>query len=69
MTTISVPLNKDQEGALDTLVTRGVGSSRADVMRKALSKLSEAEAVDAVLRASREPSLTGDLSVLAKKLR
>ena len=69
MATISVPLNKDHEGALDSLVKSGVGSSRADVMRKALKRLSEEEAVIAVLRASNEPSLSGNLKTLARKLK
>jgi Arc/MetJ-type ribon-helix-helix transcriptional regulator len=69
MGTISVPLNKEHEGTLDSLVKSGIGSSRADVMRKALKRLSEEEAILAVLRASREPSLSGDLRSLAKKLK
>ena len=69
MTTISVPLRKDNEEKLDELVRSGVGSSRADVMRKALERLAEDEAVEAVLRAEKEISLRGDLRTLAKKLR
>ena len=69
MATISVPLNKEQAASLDVLVKSGAGANRADVMRKALVRLSETEAVEAVLRASREPSLKGDLRALAKKLK
>ncbi|MBI3019883.1 MAG: ribbon-helix-helix protein, CopG family [Parcubacteria group bacterium] len=69
MTTISVPLRKDNEEKLDELVRSGVGSSRADVMRKALLRLAEDEAVEAVLRAEKEPTLKGDLRTLVKKLR
>ena len=69
MSTISVPLSKDHEERLDQLVKRGVGSSRAAVMRKALEKLSEDDAVEAVLQAQREPTLRGDLLTLAKRLR
>ncbi|OGZ09258.1 MAG: hypothetical protein A3D67_01280 [Candidatus Lloydbacteria bacterium RIFCSPHIGHO2_02_FULL_51_22] len=69
MTTISVPLRKDNEAKLDELVRSGVGSSRADVMRKALERLAEDEAVEAVLRAEKEPTLRGDLRTLVKKLR
>lgn len=71
MTTISVPLRKDNEEKLDELVRSGVGSSRADVMRKALEKLAEDEAVEAVLRAERELGegkvLRGDLRKLLKR--
>ncbi len=69
MTTISVPLRKGNEEKLDELVRSGVGSSRADVMRKALERLAEDEAVEAVLRAEKEPTLRGDLRTLVKKLR
>ena len=71
MTTISVPLRKDNEEKLDELVRSGVGSSRADVMRKALERLAEDEAVEAVLRAERELGegkvLRGDLRKLLKQ--
>ena len=71
MTTISVPLRKDNEKKLDELVRSGVGSSRADVMRKALDRLAEDEAVEAVLRAERElgegKALRGDLRKLLKQ--
>lgn len=67
MSTISVPLNKDAEAKLDELVKSGVGSSRADVMRKGLLKLAEDRAVEAILHAQGEPTLRGDLRALAKK--
>lgn len=71
MTTISVPLRKDNEEKLDELVRSGVGSSRADVMRKALERLAEDEAVETVLRAEKELSegkvLRGDLRKLLKQ--
>lgn len=72
MTTISVPLPKDLEKALDDLVKQGYGSNMADVMRRALKKLSEDAAVQAVLDARQEmkegKALSGDLRDLAKKL-
>jgi len=53
-------------------VQHGVGSSRAGVMRKALDKLVEEEAINAVLEAEREISLgkglRGDLRELLKKM-
>jgi len=69
MSTISVPLSKEHQERLDTLVKQGAGSSRADVMRKALDKFAEEEAIAAVLQAQREPILRGDLRVLARKMR
>ena len=68
MTTISVPLSKEHAEKLDNLVESGVAPNRAAVMRKALEKLAENEAVEAVLRAAREPSLKGDLDDLLKKI-
>lgn len=71
MSTISVPLNKEAEAKLDELVKSGVGSSRADVMRKGLLQLSENRAVELVLESQREATvgklLQGDLRKLIKK--
>jgi Arc/MetJ-type ribon-helix-helix transcriptional regulator len=69
MSTISVPLNAKLEADLDFLVMSGTASNRAAVMRKALIRLSEVEAVEAVLRASKEPTLRGDLRSLMKKIK
>lgn len=67
MSTISVPLSKDLLAHLDQLVA-DTGATRAAVMRKALEKLAEDEAVEAVLRAEREVSqgkiLRGDIKKL-----
>lgn len=65
MATISVPLSSELQERLDALVASGVGSNRADVMRRGLERLSEEEAVNAVLHAEREVGegkiLRGDL--------
>ncbi|MFT5036616.1 MAG: Arc/MetJ-type ribon-helix-helix transcriptional regulator [Candidatus Azotimanducaceae bacterium] len=70
MTTISVPLNPALEKHLDDIVA-DTGASRAAVMRKALEKLAEDRAVNAVLVAEQEYSegkgLTGDLADLLKQ--
>lgn len=64
MSTISVPLSKELITHLDQLVAN-TGATRAAVMRKALEKFAEDEAVEAVLRAEREVSqgkiLRGDI--------
>ena len=54
MATISVPLTPELQQQLDTLVAEGVGSNRADVMRRALEYFAEEAAVNAVLKAQRE---------------
>ncbi len=69
MSTISVPLNSKLELSLDFLVRSGVANNRAAVMRKALTRLSEEEAIQAVLRAEKEPTLRGDLRDLMKKIK
>ncbi len=69
MTTISVPLPHALEAELNNMVKAGVGANKADVVRRAITRLAEEEAVQAVLRATREPSLSGDLKTLAKKIK
>lgn len=67
--TISVPLSAELLKALEDLVKSGVVANKADGMRRALQRYIEQEAVEAVLRASREPRLKGNLRDLAKKIR
>lgn len=69
MATISVPLSAEQQESLDTLVSNGVGSNRADVMRRALERLAEEEEVRALLEAQKEPTLYGDLDELMRKFK
>jgi putative addiction module CopG family antidote len=68
MTTISVPLKPELAQYVEYLVREGYGANKADVIRKAIRRLKEEEAVATVLRAQKEPSLSGDLCELAKKL-
>ena len=69
MTTISVPLPHQMAKELNNLVKNGIGSNKADVVRRAITRFLEEEAVSAVLRAEREPSLRGDLRTLAKTIK
>lgn len=69
MSTISVPLSPHLEEELNKLVASGYGSNKADVVRRAITKISEEEAVATVLRAQKEESLYGDLRELAKKFK
>ena len=69
MTTISVPLPHQMAKELNNLVKNGVGSNKADVVRRAITRFLEEEAVSSVLRAEREPSLRGDLRTLAKTIK
>ena len=54
---------------LDNLIKSGVANNRAAVMRNALERFTEDEAVAAVLRATQEPTLRGDLKDLMKKIK
>ena len=69
MTTISVPLPAELLLALEQLVAQGIASNKADAIRKALKAYLDNQAVETVLRASREPSLRGNIDTLARKLR
>lgn len=73
MSTLSVPLSPQLEEKLLELVESGYGSNKADVVRRAIKRISEEEAVLAVLQAEKEISLglglSGDLRELAKKIK
>lgn len=68
MTTISVPLSADLLHHLEDLIKNGKASNKADAVRRALKFYIEQEAVEDVLRASKEPRLKGNLHDLAKML-
>lgn len=67
MSTLSVPLSGDMLKQIESLIDQGVASNKADLVRKAINKYIEDQVVEAILRASKEPSLEGDLDELAKK--
>lgn len=68
MTTLSVPLPAELEKLVNDMA-RARGSNKAEVVRYALTRMAEEEAVQAVLRAEQEPTLSGDLKKLAKKIK
>jgi Arc/MetJ-type ribon-helix-helix transcriptional regulator len=71
MTTISVPIPAHQVKFIDRMVKLGIGTNKADVVRRALAKFEEDQAVEAVLRSEQEARegkiLRGDLRELLKK--
>ncbi len=69
MTTISVPLTAELLQALESFLRNNHGRKKAEVLRTALEKYLEAQAVEAVLQANREPTLSGDLDDLLKKMK
>lgn len=72
MTTISVPITSKLEESINNLIASGYGSNKADVVRRAITKLAEDEAVLAVLQAEQEVKegkvYKGDLRDLLKKI-
>lgn len=71
MSTLSVPLSAELESFVNSMVRSGVASNKADVVRRALVRMAEEEAIDAVRRAQREISegkgVEGDIrKILAK---
>ncbi len=69
MSTISVPLPANLEEFVNRMVKSGAAANKADVVRKALRRMSDDEAVEAILRAQKEPNLKGDLDMLARKFK
>jgi mRNA interferase YafQ len=72
MTTLSVPINAELEKFIDNMVKDGRAANKADVVRKALRRMSEEEAVQAILISQQEiregKILRGDLEDLLKKI-
>lgn len=72
MSTLSVPLTPALELEINKLVKSGFASNKAAVVRRAIEKLAEDEAVNAVLLAQKEikegKGLTGDLRELMKHI-
>jgi len=72
MSVATVPLNKKTEAALDNLMRSDIGSSKAEIIRRAINKLAEDQAILDVLEAEQEVRdgkiIKGDLRTLAKKI-
>jgi len=68
MTTVSVPLSAELMEMIDNLISQGIASNKAELIRMAIKQYAEDQAVQAVLTARKEPSLEGDLNELAKKI-
>lgn len=71
MSTLSVPLDAQLEAFIDSMVKSGRSANKAAVVRQALKKMAEDEAVEAVMQGMRElregKILSGDLDELAKQ--
>jgi putative addiction module CopG family antidote len=67
MSTLSVPLTPELEEFINQQVKSGKAANKAHVVRYALQRLSEEEAIAEVLLAQKEPTIRGDLRDLVKK--
>ena len=68
MPTITVPLTEELSHLIDDLLHRGIGANKADLIRQALRKFGEDQAVADVLEAHVQPRLKGSLRDLADAL-
>ena len=72
MSTLSVPLTADLETFIESMVKRGDAANKADVVRRALKKMAEDEAVKNVMEAMQELKegkiLRGDIRQLMKQM-
>lgn len=68
MPTITVPLTEELSHLIDDLLRRGIGANKADLIRQALRKFGEDQAVHDVLEAHAQPRLRGSLRDLADAL-
>ncbi len=67
MSTLSIPLTPELEKFVQDTVAES-GLTKADVVRQAIKHYASELAVQRVLRAAQEPTLTGDLDELAALL-
>lgn len=68
MTTLSVPIPANLAEFINQQIKEGKAANKAQVVRRAITRLSEQEAINAVLEAQREPTFKGNLKDLVKKI-
>ncbi len=72
MSTISVPIPHNLEVFIEDMIRRGIAPNKAEVVRQALVRYAEDQAVEVVLRAMQEAKegkiLRGDLDELAAQM-
>lgn len=70
MSTLSVPIPQNLEAFIEDAIRRGIASNKAEVVRQALVRYAEDQAVEAVMQSMREAKdgkiLRGDLDELVK---
>ena len=72
MSTLSIPITKNLESFIDDMIKRGVAPNKAEVVRQALTRYAEEQAVEMVMRSMREYKegkvLDGDLDELLEMM-
>ena len=72
MSTLSVPLSSHLEAFINDMVRRGIAPNKAEVVRQALARYAEDQAVEVVLRSEQEARegkiLRGDLDDLMNQI-
>jgi Arc/MetJ-type ribon-helix-helix transcriptional regulator len=72
MSTLSVPISQNLEVFIEDAIKRGIAPNKAEVVRQALVRYAEDQAIEAVLRSEQEIKegkiLHGDLKKLAAKM-
>ena len=72
MSTLSVPLSSHLEVFINDMVRRGIAPNKAEVVRQALARYAEDQAVEVVLRSEQEARegkiLRGDLEDLMNQI-
>ncbi len=67
MSTISIPLDSELTKYIEE-TAKETGLSKADLVRQAIRLYAEDQAVQKVLRAAAEPTVTGELDSLLEKI-
>ena len=72
MSTLSVPISPLLETFVEGMIKRGLAPNKAEVVRQALVRYAEDQAIEAVLRSEQEARegkiLRGDVRSLLKKM-
>ncbi len=68
MATLSIPVDEETLRKIQALIAQGLAKNITDIGRTAINKYLDDLAVEQVLKAQKEPSLSGELDELATKL-
>lgn len=73
MTTISVPIPRNLEDFINDMISRGEADTKAEVVRRALSKMAEDDVINQILISQKEIDegkiLKGNLRDIIKKFK